>query len=68
MISCKHEEIDLPKIDDFIYITDNFYVKSDVIKMEEDDLSKLNFSFLYPSSIKFFEYLSLHFNFEKKHF
>ncbi len=25
MISCKHEEIDLPKTDDFIYITDNAY-------------------------------------------
>jgi len=67
LIACKHEEIDLPKVDDFIYITDNAYVKDDVIKMEEDVLSKLNFSFLYPSPIKFFEYLSLHFNFEKKH-
>ena len=67
MIACKHEEIDLPKIDDFIYITDNAYVKNEVIKMEEDVLIKLNFSFLYPSPIKFFEYLSLHFNFEKKH-
>ena len=67
MISCKHEEIDLPKIDDFIYITDNAYVKKEVVKMEEDVLSKLNFAFLYPSPIKFFEYLSFHFNFEKKH-
>ena len=67
MIACKHEEIDLPKIDDFIYITDNAYVKSEVIKMENDVLSKLNFSFLYPSPIKFFEYLSFHFNFTKKH-
>ena len=67
MIACKHEEIDLPKIDDFIYITDNAYVKNEVIKMENDVLSKLNFSFLYPSPIKFFEYLSFHFNFEKKH-
>jgi len=67
MIACKHEEIDLPKIDDFIYITDNAYVKDEVVKMEEDVLSKLNFSFLYPSPIKFFEYLSLHFKFEKKH-
>ena len=66
MIACKHEEIDLPKIDDFIYITDNAYVKNEVIKMENDVLSKLNFSFLYPSPIKFFEYLSLHFNFSKK--
>ena len=67
MIACKHEEIDLPKVDDFIYITDNAYIKSQLIKMEEELLSKLNFEFLYPSPIKFFEYLSLHFNFEKKH-
>jgi cyclin B len=67
MIACKHEEIDLPKIDDFIYITDNAYVKSEVVKMEEDVLSKLNFAFMYPSPIKFFEYLSFHFNFDKKH-
>ena len=67
MIACKHEEIDLPKIDDFIYITDNAYVKNEVIKMENDVLSKLNFAFLYPSPIKFFEYLSFHFNFTKKH-
>ena len=67
MIACKHEEIDLPKIDDFIYITDNAYVKEEVIKMEEDVLIKLNFEFLYPSPIKFFEYLSVNFNFSKKH-
>ena len=66
MIACKHEEIDLPKIDDFIYITDNAYKKDEVIKMEFDVLSKLNFAFLYPSPIKFFEYLSFNFNFEKK--
>ena len=66
MIACKHEEIDLPKIDDFIYITDHAYVKNEVLKMEYDILNKLNFSFLYPSPIKFYEYLSLHFNFDKK--
>ena len=66
MIASKHEEIDLPKIDDFIYITDNAYVKDEVIKMEQDVLATLNYSFLYPSPIKFFEYLSLNFNFEKK--
>ena len=66
MIACKHEEIDLPKIKDFIYITDNAYTKNEVIKMEEEILDKLNFAFVYPSPIKFFEYLSLHFNFTKK--
>ena len=66
MIACKHEEIDLPKIDDFIYITDHAYVKDEVLKMEYDVLNKLDFSFLYPSPIKFYEYLSIHFNFDKK--
>ena len=65
MIACKHEEIDVPKIDDFIYITDNAYAKDEVYKMENDVLSSLNFSLLYPSPIKFFEYLSLHFGFNK---
>ena len=67
MIACKHEEINLPKVDDFIYITDNAYTKEEVFKMENDVLSKLNFELLYPSPIKFFEYLSIHFNFCKKY-
>ena len=66
MIACKHEEIDLPKIDDFIYITDNAYTKQEMVKMENDILRALNFSLLYPSPIKFFEYLSINFNFSKK--
>ena len=66
MIACKHEEINVPKVEDFIYITDNAYTKDEVFQMENDVLSKLNFSLLYPSPIKFYEYLSLHFNFDKK--
>ena len=66
MIACKHEEINVPKVEDFIYITDNAYTKEEVFKMENDVLSKLNFELLYPSPIKFYEYLSLHFNFGKK--
>ena len=66
LIACKHEEIDLPKIDDFIYITDNAYVKDEVIRMENYILKILNFELLYPSPIKFYEYLSIYFNFDKK--
>ena len=65
-ISCKHEEIDLPKIRNFIYITNNAYNKNEVIEMENDILKYLKFNLLYPSPIKFFEYLSLNFNFDKK--
>ena len=66
MISCKHEEIDLPKIDDFLYITDNAYTKQEMVKMENDILRALDFALLFPSPIKFFEYLSINFNFSKK--
>ena len=65
-ISCKHEEIDVPKINDFTYITNNAYDKNEVIQMEDDILKFLKFNLLYPSPIKFFEYLSLSFNFNKK--
>ena len=53
MISCKHEEIDLPKIDDFTYITDNAYIKEDVINMENEVLKVLNFSFVSSKTKNF---------------
>ena len=62
LISCKHEEIILPKIDDIIYITDKAYVKQDVIDMENDILDSFNFDLLFPSPIKFYEYLALKFD------
>ena len=65
LLACKHEEINVPKIEDFIYITDNAYTKSEVIHMEKDILNVLNFELLYPSPIKFYEILSLKFNFDK---
>ena len=66
MISCKHEEINVPKVEDFIYITDNAYNKEEVFTMEQNILNGLNYDLLYPSPIKFFEYLALKFNFDKK--
>ena len=68
LIACKHEEINLPKIEDFIYITDNAYNKDEVFIMENDILNIFNFELLYPSPIKFYEYLTLKFNFDKKKF
>ena len=66
MIACKHEDIDLPKVDDFIYITDNAYTRNEVFKMENDVLNKLKFSLLFPSPIKFFEFLANGFDFNNK--
>ena len=65
MLACKHEEINIPKVEDFIYITDNAYTKTEVIDMENDILNAFNYELLYPSPIKFFEILSLKFNFNK---
>ena len=65
LIACKHEEIELPKVEDFIYITDNAYTRDEVFKMENDILNIFKFELLYPSPIKFFEHLSLKFNFNK---
>ena len=68
LISCKHEEIILPKVDDFIYITDNAYTKKEVFEMENDILNSFNFDLLYPSPIKFYEFMALKFDFDKKKF
>ena len=68
LLSCKHEEISLPKIEDFIYITDNAYKKKKVCDMENDVLDILNFELLHPSPIKFYEYMALKFDFDKKKF
>ena len=65
MLACKHEEINIPKVEDFIYITDNAYTKTEVIDMESDILNAFNYELLYPSPIKFYEILSLKFNFNK---
>ena len=67
LLACKHEEINVPKVEDFIYITDNAYTKNEVFHMENDILNALNFELLYPSPFKFYEILSLKFNFDKFH-
>ena len=65
LIACKHEEINLPKIDDFVYITDNAYTKKEVIYMEYKILNDLKFSLLHPSANKFYDYMAIKFNFNK---
>ena len=68
LLSCKHEEIILPKIEDFIYLTDHAYKKQDVIDMENNILDTFNFDLIFPSAIKFYEYLALNFGFDRKKF
>ncbi|CAK83450.1 unnamed protein product (macronuclear) [Paramecium tetraurelia] len=52
-IACKYEEIYPPALKDFVYITDNAYVKSDVLEMEGLILQALNFNICNPTAYQF---------------
>ena len=54
-LACKNEEISPPELEDFVYITDGAYVKSDVLEMETEMLSKLNFDVTFPTQWTLFE-------------
>ncbi|KAL1801949.1 hypothetical protein ACET3Z_030596 [Daucus carota] len=53
LIASKHEEITPPRIEDFCYITDNTYVKEEVVEMEKDILKFLNFEVSNPTTKTF---------------
>lgn len=58
LISAKFEEDWHGVISDFVSITDNAYTKNDIIKMEYEILSTLNFDIANPTAIDFLnEYL-----------
>jgi hypothetical protein len=50
LIASKYEEIYAPEIRDFVYVSDKSYNKADILSMEYDILSSLNFDILtvYP--------------------
>ncbi|CAD8100027.1 unnamed protein product [Paramecium sonneborni] len=54
-IACKYEEIYPPALKDFVYITDNAYVKSDVLEMEGLILQALNFHICNPTAYQFLQ-------------
>jgi len=56
-IATKFEEISPPELHDWVYITDNAYTKNDVLLMECDMLSTLNFQIVVPSAAQFFDHL-----------
>ena len=55
LIACKYEEIYAPEIRDFVYITDKAYTKDDILAMENEILSVLQFNVTVPSSFRFLE-------------
>ncbi|XP_032681818.1 G2/mitotic-specific cyclin-B-like [Odontomachus brunneus] len=52
-IASKYEEMYSPDISDFVYITDQAYTKSDILKMEMVIVKHLNFSFGRPLPLHF---------------
>jgi len=55
LIACKYEEIWPPLIKDYIHISDNAYDKQQIISMENNMLSVLDFNVNFVSSHTFLE-------------
>ena len=58
LISCKYEEIYSPEVFDFVYITENSYEKKDIIDLEMEILTLLDFNITVPTSNSFYEIIT----------
>ena len=58
LIACKYEEIYSPEVFDFVYITENSYEKKDIIDLELEILTLLDFNVTVPTSNSFYEIIS----------
>jgi hypothetical protein len=61
LIACKYEEIYYPEIRDLVYITDHTYTEKQIIQMEYEILSSLDFFILPIFPLRFVEILSKEF-------
>ena len=52
-VASKYEEMYVPAIEDFVYMTDNTYTKSEIRQMEISILKTLNFMFGKPLPLHF---------------
>jgi len=52
-VACKYEEMYVPAIEDFVYMTDNTYTKSEIRQMEISILKTMNFMFSKPLPLHF---------------
>eukprot|EP00897_Mesotaenium_endlicherianum_P010121 jgi/Mesen1/9137/ME000058S08628 len=53
LIAAKYEEIYAPQVEEFCYITDNTYERTEVIQMERTVLNDLNFELSTPTTKSF---------------
>ncbi len=63
-IACKYEEIYAPEVKDFVFITDKAYTNKEVLEMESDILSALEFNLTMPSSFRFIEIYQYYLNYD----
>ena len=68
LIACKYEEILCPDIIDFVYVTDKTYNKKEILAAESEILNTLGFNLTVSTPLRFFEILSLNFNFNEIEF
>ncbi|KAL4297067.1 hypothetical protein GQ457_12G026570 [Hibiscus cannabinus] len=53
LIACKYEEIWAPEVDDFVFISDNAYVREQILVMEKSILDKLEWYLTVPTPYMF---------------
>lgn len=53
LIACKYEEMTIPGMNDFVYVSDNAYSKEDMKEMERRMISALSYDLGRPLSINF---------------
>ena len=53
LLATKYEEIHVPELRDFVFITDNAYSKKEILEMEKSILITLEFSLNIHSSYRF---------------
>ena len=68
LISGKSHEIYYLQHNKLLEMTDNAYIKEEMLTMENEILKKLNFFIVCPNPIDFYNILSKMFNFEKKQY
>ena len=63
LIACKYEEIYVPNLKLFVYVTDKAYEKEQLLQMENEILRNLDFDLTYPSPLRFLEILCVKLNY-----
>ena len=53
LLATKYEEIHVPELKDFVFITDNAYTNKEILEMEKNILITLEFNLNIHSSYRF---------------